>query len=113
MNIIKSAWADTIDVTLPDNPLGTQFDTAGSVFAVIMNLVFALSFVIALAFMLISGVKLAASGGDKLALQTAKKSFMWALIGTLLIVGARTLIFIIVELLGASAPQIPGTIPSF
>lgn len=111
MSIIKKVLADTITVPFPDDPLKGKFATAGSIFAVAMNLVFTAAFVIGLAYVIISGVKLATSGGDKLALQSAKKSLTWAIVGVFVIVGFRALIEIIGKLLGATT--LPGTIPSF
>jgi len=108
---IKKAFADTINVPLPNDVFGNKYATAGNLFAVVMNLVFATAFVIGLANVIISGVKLAAGGGDKLALQTAKKSITWSIIGVLVIVGFRALIEIIGNLLGGS--RLPNTIPDF
>ena len=108
---IKNAFAATIPVTLPDDPL-SRYTSLGSVLAVVMNFTFYIALAIALAFGIISGIKLASSQGDKLALQTARKSLMWSIIGFIVVIGFRSIIEVILKLLGSTG-TIPTTIPGF
>ncbi len=108
---IKNACAATIPVKLPDDPL-SRYDTLGSVLGVVMNFTFYIALAVALAFGIISGIKLASSQGDKLALQTARKSLMWSIIGFIVVIGFRSIIEVILGLLGSSG-TVPTTIPGF
>ncbi|MFH1955459.1 MAG: hypothetical protein ABIJ36_00920 [Patescibacteria group bacterium] len=104
--------ADTTSVTLPEDPLGTRFQTVGAISTSIINLVFWVALAVVSAHLIISGVKLASSGGDKLAIQTAKKSFFWAVLGFIVVVGFRSIIELVSALLGGTT-AIPNTIPDF
>ncbi|MBU1016970.1 hypothetical protein KJ678_02290 [Patescibacteria group bacterium] len=104
--------ADTTNVILPDDPLGTRFQTVGAISTSIINLVFWVALAIASAHLIITGVKFGASGGDKFALQAAKKSFLWGVVGFIVVIGFRSIIELVSALLGGTT-AIPNTIPDF
>jgi len=108
MNITKLA----LDVNLPEDPLGARFNSVGSISTALMSLVFWVALAVVSAHLIITGVKLASSGGDKLAIQSAKKSFLWGIAGFIVVVGFRSIIELVASLLGGTA-NIPSTIPNF
>ena len=104
--------AASIPVNLPDDPLGNRFTSVGNISTSIISLIFWVSLAIVSAHLIITGVKFAASGGDKLAIQSAKKSFLWGILGYIVVIGFRSIIELVAALLGGTNP-IPGTIPNF
>lgn len=108
---IKNAFAALIEVKLPTDPL-SRYTSLGGILGVVMNFAFFIALAVTLAFGIISGLKLASSQGDKLALQTARKSLMWSIIGFIVVIGFRSIIEVILGLLGSTG-TVPTTIPGF
>lgn len=96
--------------------LGADFVTRYSKFSgitgTLINIVFYGGVALALAFGIINGVKYATSGGDKMAAQAAKQGVTNAIIGFIIVIGFRTIVEVILRLLGSSA-AIPGTVPTW
>ncbi len=81
----------------------------------LIDVVFYGGLALALAFGIISGVKYATSGGDKMAAQAAKQGVTNAIIGFIIVIGFRTIIEVILRLVGVPTGEytIPTTVPTW
>ena len=113
MELIRKAYADVINVTLPNDPLNGTFSSLGSIYAVALNIVFATAVAITLVYIIVSGIKLATSEGDKMAIQSARKTLYYAIAGFFVAVGFRAIVEIIVNILTGSSGNLPNSVPNF
>ena len=104
-----NGWDDTAASSL-GNEFVDKWSNVTNINQAIINTVFWVGIAVALAFGVINGVKYAMSGGDKFAAQAAKQGVTNAIIGFIIVIGFRTIVELIMRLLGATgAPT--GTTP--
>lgn len=65
-----------------------------------VNLIFAVGVILAVIFIIISGIQMIISGGDKQKVQAARGRLTYAIIGLLVIAGAFAIISLVISLLG-------------
>ena len=106
-----SGWSDANISSLGEGFV-TKWNNVPNINQAVTNTVFWIGIAVALAFGVINGVKYAMSGGDKLAAQQAKQGVTNAFIGFIIVIGFRSIVQLIMALLGASG-TIPDTTPSF
>ncbi|MFH1565845.1 MAG: hypothetical protein ABIB98_01430 [bacterium] len=96
-----------IDVLLPKDPTGGNLNSVGKIMGLITNIVFYPAVSLAMIFLIIGGIKLATSGGDKMAIDSAKKTVTYAIVGFVLIVSFRAIMAMIQNALGSDVPLVP------
>lgn len=72
-----------------DNPLG--YNTIDSFLRAVLNAVVTIAFPIIVLFLVYAGFLFVSAQGDQEKLKTAKKIFLWTIVGALLILGAEAL----------------------
>jgi len=98
-----SGWNDTSVESLGTNFV-TKWSNVTNINQAIILTVFWIGIAVALAFGVINGVKYAMSGGDKFAAQAAKQGVTNAIIGFIIVIGFRTIVALIMSLLGGGTP---------
>ncbi|MBU1016969.1 pilin [Patescibacteria group bacterium] len=95
-----TGWNDAYASSL-GNDFVAKWSVLGNINQAIINTVFWVGIAISLGFGIINGVKYAMSGGDKYAAQAAKQGVTNAIIGFIIVVGFRTIVTLIMRLLGS------------
>lgn len=96
-NGVKRTFAYLVPLFFPfvalsatlDNPLG--FDTLYEFLVAILDVVIAIAFPALILFFVWIGFKFLMAQGDPKELQQARQYFLWAIVGALLVLGARVL----------------------
>ncbi len=101
---VKKAYADITDA--PKNPLGTRFQTIGSIFVAVVNIVFYVGIALTVIFLIIGGVRYITSGGSKEGSEAARGMITSAIIGFVVVLGAFAIKAIVTNLLGATIPTV-------
>ena len=91
------------------NPLGTT--SISCLVYKITEVVFKIGFLVAVMFIILSGLKFVTARGNEQQLEKAKKAFVWAVMGAALILGASIIIKAVIETLkslGANGINLTG-----
>ncbi|MEX2007505.1 MAG: pilin [Candidatus Levyibacteriota bacterium] len=102
-----SAFAQTINVKPPSGsiPSNTPVENFPQF---LINLLFIIGLIVAVAFLIYGGIKWILSGGDKTAVESARNHIIAAIVGLVIIVGAFFIISIVFTLLGVANPLTGG-----
>ena len=106
---IPKTWVEA-NVETGKTDLLARYGELSGLTGTIINAVFWVGIALALAFGIISGIKYATSGGDKMQAQAAKQGVTSAIIGFIIVVAFRTIILIVLKLLGVGDPTLPATV---
>ena len=109
IQIAKPVYAEIV-VDLPEDPLGGRYASVGSIFGAVLNIVFWIVTFIATVYIVISALKIATAWGDKIAIQNAKKSLTYAVLGFFIAVTFRGGLEVIANIIGITLPPI---LPNF
>ncbi len=106
--LLSAANAFAIPETFTISP-GTGYAAAGSIPlgnipGFIITLLLAVGVVIALAFLIYGGIKWILSGGDKAAVDAARKHIVAAIIGLVIVVTAFVILSFVFQLIGIGNP---------
>lgn len=99
-----SAFAQTINVKPPAGAITSGEVKVENLPQFLINLLFIVGIIIAVAFLIYGGIKWILSGGDKTAVESARNHIIAAIIGLIIIVAAFFIINIVFTLLGVSNP---------
>ena len=85
-----------------DGVLGkiANIDSAGGVFALLLELFFAIGLVISIVFLIIGGINYITSKGDSNQAQSARTTITHSLIGIIIIIAFRLIVNLILGMLG-------------
>lgn len=99
------ALAQTVDVR-PKGEFGKLFDFAGQGFGDVVGrvvtILFIISVVIALAFLIYGGIKWITSGGDKAAVEAARSTIVAAVVGLVIVFLSYFILNIVLQAFGLS-----------
>ena len=115
MTLIKNAYAAAATVLPADwIGVGSAFNTLGGALGAIVNIVFAVGVAVCLAFAIVGGIKYASSAGDPKAVGQARNTITNAVIGFIIVVGFRFIMYFVLNLIGAQGAKNPiegGVLP--
>lgn len=86
----------------PGVPSGGLFDTGQNMVQLALNLIFILAIVLAIVFIIFSGIQWILSGGDKQKVQAARNRLIYTIIGFLVIAASFLIVRTIITLLGGN-----------
>jgi len=97
-----SAFAQSISISPPEGslPIGSAGVKLENIPGFIINWLFIIGLIVAVAFLIYGGIKWILSGGDKTAVESARNHIIAAIIGLIIIVGAFFIVSIIFSVLG-------------
>jgi hypothetical protein len=110
------AFAQTVDIR-PKGEFGKLFDFAGQgfgdVIGRVITILFIISVIIALAFLIYGGIKWITSGGDKAAVEAARNTIVAAIVGLVIVFLSYFILNIILQAFGLTfgALQLPRLTP--
>jgi len=99
-----SAFAQTpVKIEAPVGSLDTSQIPIQNIPSFIINLLFTVGIVVAVAFLIYGGIKWILSGGDEKAVETARNHIIAAIVGLIIVVGAYFIVNIVFTLLTGKA----------
>ncbi|MFA6158264.1 MAG: hypothetical protein WC763_01400 [Candidatus Paceibacterota bacterium] len=87
----KVPLKDTSASVKLENPLGDKVKTIPDFFYLVINFVYSLSYAVIALFLIISGFKFVIAQGKPDALEDAKKTFKYTIVGAILLIGANVI----------------------
>ncbi len=100
----SSALAQTpVSLTAPQGAITTGQIKIENIPSFVINLLFSVGIIIAVAFLIYGGIKWILSGGDEKAVEAARNHIIAAIIGLIIVVGAFFILNIVFTLLTGSA----------
>ena len=90
------------------NPAVTNYDSIGSIWAVMLNLFLGVAVAASIIGMLVSGIQLMTSKGDWKATAKAKQALTYSVTAIFLSVGAFAIKDLFVGMIGGSIDDVPG-----
>lgn len=85
-----------------DNPLGSKVNNLPSFIYMILDIVFQIGAVFAVLFLMYVGFLFVSARGDPEKLQTARRAFLWTVIGIALLLGGR----LVASVIGGTVSQV-------
>ena len=102
--ITQAINLDDVKKAAEDGGLNTKYDSFYKIFLAFLQGILALSFITAVIFVVISGLRMMASRGNEEQLAAAKKAFLWAIIGIVVISLSWFIVVRITNIVTSSAP---------
>ncbi len=107
MDILNNLIAEESNIT------GTSYSSIGAIMSVGLNYLLGAGISISVIVIIISGIKFMESRGDPKAVDAAKNSLTYSIIGFLLCGGALTIKALVFNSIGVSNVDIQNSVPTF
>jgi len=108
LNLIKTAWAETIPTDYPAvTVIPAKYQSIGGILGAILNVVFYVGIALSIVFLIIGGIKYMTAGGDETKIAEARGQVTNAIIGFVVVIIAFSMKAIIKSLIGVDVTSLP------